>query len=436
MSSSRQLVQHLRGAGAAITGPYPRNVLRSPGVTRYTTSAIAQRDVKAWRSRLPSGACIHGNKHTYYTYSSWALSWSLPTTDCSKSKSKKRQRWKPPKFPKFVVREFVLFSALMFASDYCFFLFWKEFQVVAKESHSATISIITVRSSTPDSSTTAFAAARWQTQWKYGIWSLLVSDCLKKFPRAFGGNVSSYTPLPPVDGQDPGDLRLLVHKEEDGNITIDPVHEKLSKIKSLIRMAIPPWISYAASIPEEVQQVVIFASGVTGIAPVLQTIHTLLEARRGDGIVGQTPEIHVVWFKQSLKPVDEHAVYSSDATVLEAWTADKLAGAELERLRLLYPDKLTLEPVDVGGTLTHATRFLESAEQRHSSRGWTFQNSWNPFKTNSEKLLIISGSKGFAESLSAYKDGQSLTEDGPGIISKSKQAGWRILDLSTKKVCN
>jgi NAD(P)H-flavin reductase len=39
-----------------------------------------------------------------------------------------------------------------------------------------------------------------------------------------------------------------------------------------------------ALIPSDVKQVVLLVSGVTGMAPMLQMIHTLLEARRGDGV--------------------------------------------------------------------------------------------------------------------------------------------------------
>jgi hypothetical protein len=294
-----------------------------------------------------------------------------------------------------------------------------------------------------------FDARKWQKEWKMGAWTVLISDYTKRFPRIWG-HVSSYTPLPPLDGQDPGYLRLLVHRHEDDDVATDAVHEKLSTKASLILMARPQWIGYSEYIPKDVQQVVLFASGVTGIAPMLQTIHTLLEARRGDGIEGWTPKIHVVWFKHNQEYVDENGIASSYTASLEASTADKLANAELERLRLVHPDKLAIEPVDVGGTFAQVVNVIESAPQqrrqptflqrlvvwgnRPAHSLWTSSESL--MNADSAKLLIISGSRSFAESLSGENDSGSFTEDGPTILTKAEQAGWKILDLSTMKVCN
>ncbi|CZR62672.1 uncharacterized protein PAC_12569 [Phialocephala subalpina] len=408
MSISRQLVLPLRGAGH--TWSNPRLVLRPPNVTCYTTSAIAQRNVKAWRSRRRSGGCIHGRRHTYSTNSSWTWDW----------------------------------TALMQA------LCEDESEAERAPTHSAKISIITVRTSKPESEvflgpTTALEldARQWQRAWKEGIWTFQVSDYTKRFPRIFG-NVSSYTPLPPLDGQDPGYIRLLVHRQEDDDVETDAVHEKVSQRGSLIRMARPKWFGYVAPIPKDVQQVILFASGVTGIAPMLQTIHTLLEARRGDGIEGRTPKIHVVWFKQNLGRVHGNGMAPSYETSFEASAVDRIASAELERLRLVRPDKLVIEPVDVGSTFAQVAKFIESAPR--TRRKLTFLQrlgtwlqrplSLGSFKTvDSARLLLISGSRGFAESLSGYSEGRSYTEDEPSILTKAEQAGWRILDLSTMQVC-
>jgi cytochrome-b5 reductase len=316
----------------------------------------------------------------------------------------------------------LIYMAILMALDY-YVLSWKEYQVVAKEGHSETISIVTVRKSKSGLEGVLLSADQRREQqerlWKEGIWTLQVSDYIKRFPRIYG-NVSPYTPLPPLDRQDPASRRLLVHRE-------DAVHEKLSKRGSLIRMARPYWIGYSASIPKDVQQVVLFASGVTGIAPMLQTIHTLLEARRGDGIDGRRPDIHVVWFKQNPERVNENGMAPSYTTSLEASTADKIASAELERFRLLHPDNLVIESVDVGSTLAQGTEVLESAPQRHLK---IVKTSKVP------KLLIISGSRSFADSLAGENEGRSFTEDGPSILTKAERAGWKILDLSTMKVCN
>jgi hypothetical protein len=123
-------------------------------------------------------------------------------------------------------------------------------------------------------------------------------------------------------------------------------------------MARPHWFGYWEYIQKDVQQVVLLASGVTGIAPMLQTIHTLLEARRGDGIERRTLDIHVVWFKQNQEHVNENGMAPSYAKSLEASTTDKIASAELERFRLLHPDKLVIESVDVDSTFAQGTQVI------------------------------------------------------------------------------
>jgi len=68
-------------------------------------------------------------------------------------------------------------------------------------------------------------------------------------------------------------------------------------LRRLIRIAQPDWTGYVALIPSDVKQVVLPVTSVTGMAPMLQTIYSLLEERRGDGI-GEKElrrlELHVV----------------------------------------------------------------------------------------------------------------------------------------------
>jgi hypothetical protein len=151
MTIPRQLVLHLRVSGH--TWSNPQQLLRSRSVTRYTTSTIAQRLVKAWRSPLPSGTCIHGNRHTY---SSWTWDWTNLLRAPAKSKSTRR-RWKLPRPNGEDIVQVLIYMAILEAICY-YFLGWYEYQVVAKESHSPTMSIITVRRSTPDKKNGVFCS--------------------------------------------------------------------------------------------------------------------------------------------------------------------------------------------------------------------------------------------------------------------------------------
>jgi hypothetical protein len=335
--------------------------------------------------------------------------------------------------------ETTLVMAILLVHDY-YFPMWSRYRVIAQEIHSPTTSIVTVRTSVDKGDYTREGNARkWQRAWKEGIWTLQVNDYMKIFPRIWG-NSSSYTPLPPLDGEHPGHLRLLVHRQHDEDAVKDAVHEKLSKNGALIRMVLPQWIGFLAPIPKDSRRVVILASGVKGIAPMLQTIHTLLEVRRGDGILGGRPEVHVVWFNQNLERVDENKMAPSNRASFEASTANKIATTELERLRLAYPDKLVIETIDVGNKFAQGAMMIKSASKhRHKpplSERWSMWASWGSLKnTDSDNLLFISGSRDFADSLSGYNDGQSDTKNGSSIIATAEKAGWRILNLSKMEAC-
>lgn len=317
----------------------------------------------------------------------------------------------------------VLFVALTFVPDY-YCPDWSDYKVIDIETYSPMMSIITIRTTTPDAKwwqegrSLEIDTRRFRSLWKRGPWTLMLSDHMGKFPRMYG-NVASYTPLPPLKGQSPAKVRILVHMEEDDDAATKLVNEKASKKGAFIRMASQPWIwtKHHARIPNDIQQAVIFASGPTGIAPMLQTIHTLLEARKGDGIVRRTPDIHVVWFRHNPKPAVVDADGSSQSH--NQSTADEIAGRELERLHLLHPDRLVVESIDAENMFIHgqAVNAIESSRQ-------------------SSKLLLISGSTSLSEYLSGYREGRSHHEDGPSILTKATQAGWRILDFSATKVCN
>ena len=231
-----------------------------------------------------------------------------------------------------------------------------------------------------------------------------------------------------------------MHRQHDEDAVKDAVHEKLSKNGALIRMVLPQWIGFVAPIPKDSRRVVILASGVKGIAPMLQTIHTLLEVRRGDGILGGRPEVHVVWFNQNLERVDENKMAPSNRASFEASTANKIATAELERLRLAYPDKLVIGTIDVGNTFAQGAMIIKSAS-KHCHKPplperWSMWASWSSLKnTDRENLLFIFGSRDFADSLSGYNEGQSDTKNGSSIITTAEQAGWKILNLAKMEAC-
>ncbi|TVY55721.1 hypothetical protein LSUE1_G010390, partial [Lachnellula suecica] len=412
--------------GATSSPPITGNpALRSPIATRHITSAITGRSLNAWRTRLPSR---NDNRRTY-------ISWTWDETNLFEilagEKSNQRRRWKLPKYVSEFVR-ILIGTIISFWIDYYYF-FWVEYEVVGTEKLSPAISITTVRPSgkKPLLWFLSMSYGRERTEWRYGVWFQWATDYMKSFPRIFGHRLS-YTPLPPIEGQDPTHIRILVHREDHDDITTDGMQKKMSTPGALIRIGSPH--GNTVRMPEGLQQVVILASGVMGIAPVLQTIHTLLEARKDKNIGKPRPMIHVVWFK-TLNPVDENGRTSNRAPPSEISVVDQLASAELERLRSLHSDHLVVEPVEVSRTFEPGVTVIESTQERPEQaflHPLSTDPSWGP----SNKLFLISGSSNFAKFMSSHKEGWSYTEHGVNIDDESKRTGWGVLDLSASEVCN
>lgn len=108
----------------------------------------------------------------------------------------------------------------------------------------------------------------------------------------------------------------------------------------------------------------------------------------------------------------------SYATSLKASTVDKIASTELKRFRLLYLDKLVIESIDVSSTFAQGTEVLELAPSRR-------------LKTvKMPKLLIISGSRGFANlCLGKTRVGVSQRTDPLFLLKLSRQVrkSWTCL---------
>jgi hypothetical protein len=100
----------------------------------------------------------------------------------------------------------------------------------------------------------------------------------------------------------------------------------------------------------------------------------------------------------------------------EGSAVNSVASAELARLRLLHPGKLTVELVDKGSTVAHGAGLIQSNPQHlrksmflEHLKVWTrFPGPWNSFKNvNSPRLYLISGFRGFAKSLSKPSVGRT-----------------------------
>ncbi|PVH72720.1 hypothetical protein DL98DRAFT_520343 [Cadophora sp. DSE1049] len=326
----------------------------------------------------------------------------------------------------------------MFEVQDYYFPPWTAHQVIAKETYSESTSIITVemRPQGPWNDTRIKNhASSLQSAHKSGVWNLQVSDYTKMFPNLCG-SVTLCAPLPPVEGQDHATIRFLVHRGDDDDPSAAAVHKKASQQGASINTS----RGYEVIIPENMKQVVLFANGWKGIAPMLQITYTLLQAR-ADGVTkSRRPEIHVIWTKEKTGTGDEIDPFLKQAAPAETSLVDTIALSELEKLRLLHSDKLFIETVDPGSESLQSLNFLESTDGQIKpptilQRLLAMMRLEIVVKNhNSNRLVVISGASDFSRSLNGIKLEENLVADRPSIIDKAEQAGWRIMDLSKRKV--
>lgn len=116
---------------------------------------------------------------------------------------------------------------------------------------------------------------------------------------------------------------------------------------------------------------------------------------------------------------------------------------------MAHPDKLIVGTVNVGSTLAQGASLLESGTECRGPTSTFLKRLYAWFgstpsyfvrfeafqNVDSPRLFLISGSRRFADSLSGSGAGRDFEEDGPNILQRAEQAGWRIWDLSKIEVC-
>ena len=187
------------------------------------------------------------------------------------------------------------------------------------------------------------------------------------------------------------------------------------------------------SLPQDVTNVVFLAGG-TGIAPALQVVHTLLEARNHrQSYHGelQKPKIHIVWASRRREDC-RGGIGSIEST---AWERDPetLGGPpspivkELQNLQLKHPNHLHVDYlVDEEGT------FLDRKKISQLTRTNSEVTAGVVTTRIDSKLIFVSGPEGFVN----YFAGPKVWEGGKegqgsldGVLGRMTLRGWRVYKL-------
>ena len=240
----------------------------------------------------------------------------------------------------------------------------------------------------------------------------------------------SYTPLPPIEGTKPEQVRLFVRQEPQGEVSTF-----LHKInRGTIVHLRGPRIEY--EIPEDIDEI-LFLAGGTGIAPALQVAHTLFNHRIRS--TQESPELRILWANRrredsisGLNPVDKSQYETgSQSPEVNGEVAAPTPPSqtplveEVESLRAKHRGSFIVDYlIDEEGSYISESllrMYLSGTDQTSNQDG-----------TPRRKVILVSGPDGFVDAFAGPKTWQGGREiQGPlgGLLKKINPEGWEIWKL-------
>lgn len=290
---------------------------------------------------------------------------------------------------------------------------FQAFEIVAKEEIATTCAVLTLR----PVSNRAMSEDPYVSCWEQGLWSVEFKQPQLQIAR-------SYTPLPPTTSMQPTDLRFLIRREHKGEVSNYlsnlPVGNSIGIRGPEVELRIP-----------QATNRVVFLAGGTGIAPALQTIHTLLKIRgRAEDESVQPTQIHVLWANRRSEDcagaVSEQKSWlsflgSSSKSSSDTQDANAIV-KDLQTLVQEHPHALKVDYYcDAAGTFITPKAIQEacsSGKQANNSQG--------------QKLLIVSGPEGFVNHLAGpkeWKDGVETQGRLSGVVADLRLKDWIVQKL-------
>lgn len=310
--------------------------------------------------------------------------------------------------------------------------FFTPFILVSREtvsSSSATLNLLSV----PEGQNTDNVSEAWRK----GVWSVEVMQPELQISR-------SYTPLPPIEGTKPEQVRLFVRHEPQGEVSTFLHTINRGTIVNLRG----PKIEY--EIPEDVDEI-LFLAGGTGIAPALQVAHTLFSHRVKSTEGG--PELRILWANRKRE---------DSINGLERFSDQGAQAQLIPRTLKLADNKSPSQPEEINGELTapskpSQTRLVEEVESLRARHGGKLivdylvdeegsyitesllrtylsgtDQTANKDGTPRTKIILVSGPDGFVDAFAGPKTWHGGREiQGPlgGLLKKIDPEGWEIWKL-------
>nr|OQO23921.1 hypothetical protein B0A51_07311 [Rachicladosporium sp. CCFEE 5018] len=240
----------------------------------------------------------------------------------------------------------------------------------------------------------------------------------------------SYTVLPPLPSQHSSDIRLLIRREQGGEVS-NYLHRLPLAAEIEVR---GPSAEYA--IPQDVQKV-IFLAGGTGIVPALQVVKA---------VAGEA-DVHVLWANRRRE--DCQGGVSDTVLPTSTWTSMLLSivspfGGSITPTQPQETDATTtpspivthLQVLKASGAGRVAVDYFVDDENTRMTlkdatklvRG-SFSTATN---TNGRKILFVSGPEGFVKHWAGPKVWHNGVEvQGPlgGVLATANLDGWEVVKL-------
>lgn len=246
----------------------------------------------------------------------------------------------------------------------------------------------------------------------------------------------NYTLLPPLENQDSRELRFLIRKEQNGEVS-GYLHRL--KLGSEIEVR---GLNAEYILPEKVDTV-LFLAGGTGIAPAMQvadasaneaTVHILWANRRREDCVGGTSDImqQKGWdldFLTWLSPFGLPSVHASKQHNVDIRSKGAIV-SQLERLKL---SSTSNEPSSRDLLIDY---FVDEEGTFIGPKGvgglmQSLDDSLTPHR-GGKKLLLVSGPEGFVKYWAGPKqwiNGREVQGPLGGVLSTLDSTGWEIVKL-------
>ncbi|KAI4718979.1 hypothetical protein E4T48_04798 [Aureobasidium sp. EXF-10727] len=300
--------------------------------------------------------------------------------------------------------KFISFSSPQPLNDLTF----TPFVLKNKETVSSTSAIFTLSQS-------HISPGTFDHWWNKGVWSIEIKQPQLQIARA-------YTPLPPLDGSDPQALRLLVRREQRGEVS-GYLHRRPQGADVEVR---GPATEY--ELPDHVDRVVFLAGG-TGVAPAIQVAHALRDKAR----------IAVLWASRSR---EDCRGGQSDDPVTPAWYASfanlfsttqhhtaVLGGEKGLIVRQLDALKQNNKALTVDYFVDEESTYISPQNVRNA----VAQSSKQPTTPGQgKKIILVSGPEGFINYWAGPKQWLNGREvQGPlgGALAHMDLKGWQVVKL-------